>query len=92
MRVADGRRAGTVTDTISPLRYLATSSLTLVSLTKAAYMTLARRKIHDVHVRHPTAIPAEALKRIGDLYAIESENRGSPANVRLSVKKAERSS
>lgn len=39
------------------------------------------RKIHDVHVRHPTIVTTEALSRIGALYAIESEIRGSPAEV-----------
>lgn len=55
---------------------------------EAACMAYARRKIHDVHVRHPTAVTAEALNRIGALYAIESEIRGSPAEERLTVRKA----
>jgi hypothetical protein len=42
-------------------------------------MAHARRKIHDVHVRTPTDITTEALRRIGELYAIEAEIRGSPA-------------
>lgn len=33
-------------------------------------------KIHDVHVRTPSVLTEEALKRIGELYAIESEIRG----------------
>lgn len=57
-------------------------------VTEAACMAHARRKIHDVHVRHPTAVTAEALNRIGALYAIESEIRGSPAEERLTVRKA----
>lgn len=51
-------------------------------------MAHARRKIHDVHVRHPTTVTTEALSRIGALYAIESENRGSPAEERLTARKA----
>lgn len=39
-------------------------------------MAHARRKIHDVHARTPTDITTEALKRIGKLYAIETEIRG----------------
>ncbi|WP_283938800.1 IS66 family transposase, partial [Escherichia coli] len=39
----------------------------------------ARRKIHDVHVRTPSALTEEALKRIGELYAIEAEIRGMTA-------------
>lgn len=44
-------------------------------------MAHARRKIHDVHVRHPTAVTTEVLNHIGALYAIESEIRGSPARL-----------
>lgn len=51
-------------------------------------MTHALCKIHDVHVRHPTAITTEALKRIGKLYAIEAEIRGSPAVEPLAVRKS----
>lgn len=47
----------------------------------------ARRKIHYVHVRTPTDITTEALKRISKLYAIEAEIRGSPADERLEVRK-----
>lgn len=43
----------------------------------------ARRKIHDVHVRTPLALTEEALKRIGELYVIEAEIRGIPAEQRL---------
>lgn len=56
-------------------------------VTEAACMAHARRKIHDVHVRHPTSITTEALNRIGALYSIESEIRGSPAEERLAVRK-----
>lgn len=57
-------------------------------VTEAACMAHARRKIHDVHVRHPTTVTGEALRRIGALYAIESEICGSPAEERLAVRKA----
>ena len=57
-------------------------------ITEAACMAHARRKIHDVHARIPTDITTEALKRIGELYAIEAEIRGSPADARLAVRKA----
>lgn len=43
-------------------------------ITEAACWAHARRKIHDVHVRTPSA-----LRRIGELYAIEAEIRGMPA-------------
>ncbi|QNJ35646.1 IS66 family transposase [Xenorhabdus nematophila] len=58
------------------------------NITEAACMAHARRKIHDVHVRSPTAITTEAQKRIGELYAIEAEIRGSPAEERLALRKA----
>ncbi|EPB8574981.1 IS66 family transposase [Escherichia coli] len=57
-------------------------------VTEAACMAHARRKIHDVHARAPTDITTEALQRIGELYAIEAEIRGSPAEERLAVRKA----
>ncbi len=56
-------------------------------ITEAACMAHARRKIHDVHVRRPTAVTTEALRRIGELYAIKAEIRGSPADKRLAVRK-----
>ncbi|MDC7861844.1 IS66 family transposase [Pantoea ananatis] len=39
------------------------------------------------HARTPTDITTEALRRIGELYAIEAEIRGSPAEKRLAVRK-----
>jgi transposase len=36
-----------------------------------------------VHVRTPSALTEEALKRIGELYAIEAEIRGMTAEQRL---------
>jgi transposase len=39
----------------------------------------ARRKIHDVHVHTPSPLTEEALKRIGELYDIEADIRGAPA-------------
>ena len=52
-------------------------------ITEAACWAHARRKIHDVHVRTPSALTDEALKRIGELYAVEAEIRGMPAKRRL---------
>lgn len=52
------------------------------------FIAHTRRKIHDVHVHHPTTATTEALCRIGALYAIESEIRGSPADERLAARKA----
>ncbi|EGC1290758.1 IS66 family transposase [Salmonella enterica] len=55
---------------------------------EAACLAHARRKIHDEHVRRPTEVTHEALRRIAELYAIEAEIRGSPADERLVVRKA----
>lgn len=57
-------------------------------ITEAACMAHARRKIHDVHARVPTDITTEALQRIGELYAIETEVRGCSAEQRLAARKA----
>lgn len=43
---------------------------------EAACMAHARRKIHDLHVRKETVTTTEALRRIGELYAIEAQIRG----------------
>ncbi|PJW38437.1 IS66 family transposase, partial [Escherichia coli] len=58
------------------------------SITEAACMAHARRKIHDVHARAPTYITTEALQRIGELYAIVAEVRGCSAEQRLAARKA----
>jgi len=53
---------------------------------EAACMAHARRKLHDVHVGGATATTTEALRRIGELYAIESQIRGQPPDQRLAVR------
>ncbi|ECD9518271.1 IS66 family transposase [Salmonella enterica subsp. diarizonae] len=55
-------------------------------LTEAACWAHARRKIHDVYVRTKSPTAEEALKRIGELYAIEDEIRGCPENERLAAR------
>ncbi len=52
-------------------------------ITEAACLAHARRKIHDVHVRTPSAPKEEALRLIGQLYTIEADIRGMPAEQRL---------
>uniref|UniRef100_A0A6V7KS49 IS66 family transposase n=1 Tax=Bracon brevicornis TaxID=1563983 RepID=A0A6V7KS49_9HYME len=56
-------------------------------VTEAACLAHARRKIHDEDVRRPTEVTREALRRIAELYAIEAEIRGSPAQTRLAFRK-----
>jgi len=48
----------------------------------------ARRKFHEIHVIHASPTTAEALARIGALYAIEDEVRGKPADLRLNIRQA----
>ncbi len=38
-------------------------------------MAHARRKFFELHAAHPHPTAAEALSRIGELYAIETEGR-----------------
>jgi transposase len=50
---------------------------------EAACMAHVRRKFYDLHVAHNSSVAAEALERIGALYAIEKEIKGrSPAERR----------
>lgn len=53
---------------------------------EAACMAHARRKIHDLHVRKATPTTTEALRRIGELYAIEAQIRGQPADDRKRIR------
>lgn len=59
---------------------------------EAGGLAHARRKIHDEDVRRPTEMTQEALRRIAELYAIETEIRGSPARSDLRSGKPEASS
>jgi transposase len=45
-----------------------------------------RRKFHDIHVVHRSPTTTEALARIGALYGIEEQIRGTPAELRCSVR------
>lgn len=58
-------------------------------LTEAACWAHARRKIHDVYISTQTATAEEALKRIGELYAVEEEIRGLPATERLAARQSQ---
>jgi len=53
---------------------------------EAACMAHARRKIHDLHVRKETATTTEALRRIGELYAIEEQIRGQQPDWRKRIR------
>ena len=49
-------------------------------------MAHARRKVHDMHARKATPTTTEILCRIGELYAIESQIRGQPADERTRIR------
>jgi hypothetical protein len=47
-----------------------------------------RRKFYDLQEAHASPIATEAIERIGQLYAIESEIRGRPPDERRQVRQA----
>lgn len=49
---------------------------------EAACWAHARRKFYDLHAARPSALTTEALRRIGELYAIEESIRGKPPDQR----------
>jgi transposase len=49
----------------------------------------SRRKFYDVHVATGSPIAAEAVRRIGEFYAIEDRIRGKSADIRCAVRQAE---
>lgn len=55
---------------------------------EAACWAHARRKFYDIHVADRSPIAAEAIRRIGLLYAIEREIRGRPPEERQAVRQA----
>ena len=46
----------------------------------------ARRKFHEIHAIHASPATTEALERIWDLYVIEDQIRGKPADLRLTIR------
>jgi transposase len=56
---------------------------------EAACMAHARRKLHDLHVKKATPTTTEALRRIGELYAIEAQIRGQPPDQRQQIRQAQ---
>jgi len=55
---------------------------------EAACWAHVRRKFYDLHQAHASPLAAEAMKRIGELYAIEEEIRGRSPGERLQVRQA----
>jgi transposase len=59
------------------------------AITLAYCLAHARREFFDVHKRTKDPVAAEALHRIGEIYAIEARIRGRPAEDRVAVRQAE---
>lgn len=55
----------------------------------AACWAHARRKFYDVHQATGSPIAKEALKRIAELYAVETAIRGQSADARASIRQAQ---
>jgi transposase len=55
---------------------------------EAACWAHVRRKFYDIHVATNSPVALEALNRIGELYAIETEIRGHPPQVRREIRAA----
>ena len=53
---------------------------------EAACLAHVRRKFYDLHVAHKSPVAAEALERIGALYAIEKEIWGRPPDERREIR------
>lgn len=69
--------------------YAGFEQLTGDSIALAACWAHTRRKFYDVHQATGSPIAAEALARIGRLYAIEKRIKGSSPAERLTVREAE---
>jgi hypothetical protein len=55
---------------------------------EAACWAHVRRNFYEIHIAMASPIAADALERIGRLYAIESEIRGRPPSERVEARKA----
>jgi transposase len=55
---------------------------------EAACWAHARRAFYELHQANQSPVAAEALERIGALYAIEAEIRGRPPNERAAIRQA----
>jgi transposase len=59
------------------------------AIVEAACWAHVRRKFYDLYEAHRSPIAEEALRRIGELYGIESMIRGRPPDERLGVREAQ---
>ena len=56
---------------------------------EVARMARVRRKFVDVHRAQGSAIAADAIRRIAELYAVEKVTRGLPPDKRAAIRQAE---
>jgi len=66
--------------------YAGFEQLTAGGIVLAACWAHTRRKFYDVHQATGSPIAAEALRRIGEFYAIEATIRGRPADERRHIR------
>lgn len=57
-------------------------------IVEAACWAHTRRKFHDIFAATASATASEAIRRIGSLYAVEKQVRGSPPEIRLAARQA----
>ena len=57
-------------------------------IVEAACWAHTRRKFHDIFAATASATASEAIRRIGLLYAVEKQVRGSPPEIRYAVRQA----
>jgi transposase len=69
--------------------YAGFEQLTANGIALAACWAHTRRKFYDVHQATGSPIAGEALRRIGELYAIEATIRGRPADERREIRDAQ---
>lgn len=59
------------------------------AITLAYCLAHARREFFDEHKKTSSEVPVEALRRIGEIYAIEARIRGLTAEARMAIRRAE---
>jgi transposase len=57
-------------------------------IVEAACWAHTRRKFHDILAATESPTAVEAVRRIGELYAVEKQARGSPPEIRLQARQA----
>ena len=57
-------------------------------IVEAACWAHTRRKFHDIFAANASATASEAIRRIGLLYAVEKQVRGSPPEIRHAARQA----